>query len=128
MRLITLICVTVVALSLISCSTSKTGTSATGDDESSYVKVDQLSNHINSLPRLTVSNNVVINTSVSSFENSPSPLFVIDGIQMGREFSQILQVLDQNQKVSVEFITSSRATTRYGEEGRNGVLVINKQN
>lgn len=129
MRFISLPLVLLVAFTLISCSGSKSSTSSSDDDdESSYVQVDQLANYINSLPRLNVRGQNVFNTSVSSIENTTSPLFVIDGIQMGRDFGQILQVLDQNQKVSVEFLTSSRATTRYGEEGRNGVLVINKQN
>lgn len=128
MRVFTIICVAIVSLSLISCSTSKNGTSTKGDDESSYVEVNQLANHINTLPRLSVRGNNVMNTSVSSIQKSTSPLFVIDGIQIGRDFGQVLQLLDQNQKVSVEFLTSSRATTRYGEEGRNGVLIINKQN
>lgn len=130
MRLLTTIFAFIVTITLVSCSTSNnmsTSSSSSDNNENKYVRVDQLANHINTLPRLTVRGDNVINTTANTIEGTPNPLFVIDGVQMGRDFGQILQVLDQNKEVIVEFLSSSRATTRYGEEGRNGVIIIKTQ-
>lgn len=70
----------------------------------------------------------VINTSVSTFSGEVSPLFVLDGVQLGRDFSKIMLLLDEQQGVIVEFITTREATVKYGEAGKNGILIINKAN
>lgn len=127
MRLFSLVFTITISIALIGCSTSGTTTNSADNQEDSYVRVDQLANHIDTLPRLSVNGNNVINTTANTIQGTPNPLFVIDGVQVGRNFGRVLQLLDPNQEVSVDFLTSSRATTRYGEEGRNGVIIIKKR-
>lgn len=127
MQLFSKICVLVVSIALIGCATSKTNNSPEDKEEDSYVKADQLSSYINTLPKLTVRNNQVVNVSTSTFRGTTQPLIELDGVRMGRNFARVLQTLDNNQMVSVEFLSSSRATIRYGEEGRNGVLIIKRE-
>jgi hypothetical protein len=122
------------ALLLVSCSTSKTGTgiSSKNTDSSPLITARNLSNHITSLPRLQVrgsgSNVQVYNAAVSTIQGDTRPLFVLDGIQVGRDFSRVLSMLDEHQQLSVDFLKISRATIRYGESGRNGVVMIGFKN
>ena len=101
--------------------------SSSSDEANNTVRVTNLHNHIEAMPRLTFSREgEVINTSVTTFSTGSFPLFVLDGIQIGRSFRDLINLLDQNQFVSVEFLKSRRATVRYGEEGRNGVILIKR--
>lgn len=110
----------------IACTPSKKSTSS-AEKGDKYVEVDQLINYINRFPKLMVRGNEVYNTSASTIRGSTSPLFVVEGVQIGRRFSAVLRMLDQNKKVSVEFIPMSRATIQYGEKGNNGVVIIKYQ-
>lgn len=122
------------AFFLFGCSTSKNGTALPYNktDSEPLVTARTLSNHITSLPRLQVrgsgSNVQVYNAAVSTIQGDTRPLFVLDGIQVGRDFSRVLSMLDEHQRLSVDFLTISRATIRYGESGRNGVLLISFKN
>lgn len=112
------------------CSTSKTGSNSGINklDESTNVTAKTLSNYISSIPRLIVrgsgSNLQVYNASVSTIQKDNRPLFVLNGVQVGRDYSRVLSMLRENQNVEVDFLKISRATIRYGESGRNGVILI----
>lgn len=127
MRLFSLIFLLAATVTLMGCATSGNTTKSADRQDDSYVNVDQLANYIDTLPRLSVNGTNVVNTSRSTVEGTPNPLFVIDGVQIGRDFGQVLRLLDQNQQVKVDFLTSSRATTRYGEAAKNGVIIIKKR-
>lgn len=111
-------------------STNKTSSSKS-NSEDSLVLVKDLPRHINTIPRLTVRGSgtsaTVINTSVATSTGEYAPLIVLDGVTVGRSLARVMQILDQNQRVSVEFLSTRRATVRYGEEGRSGALIIKTQ-
>ena len=60
----------------------------------------------------------------SSFELSSSPLFVKDGVRVGRDFSQVYRMVSMNSVNSIRALNTSRATTFYGHEGYAGVIEI----
>jgi len=128
---ILLICVFVVA-----CSTTKEGSS--GSEEASQKlfegsragPTDQiLVNYLRTISRLKVSgspgNYFVVNRVSSTLEGDKRPLFVVDGVQMGRDFNRITNVVQLQSISSIEFVRANQATFKYGEAGRNGVVMIN---
>ncbi|MDZ7716559.1 MAG: hypothetical protein U5J95_10135 [Balneolaceae bacterium] len=115
----------------VACAGTGQTTGSSNSDEDSLVLVKNLPLHIDTLPRLSVSgtgaNARVINTSSSSIRGSNAPLFVLDGVTVGRNLGRVMQLLDQNQRVAVDFLSTRRATIRYGEDGKNGVILIKTQ-
>lgn len=115
----------------VACSTSNKTSSYGSDNNRTIVIAKNLPRYIDKLSRLTVrgsgDNLQVINTSANTITGTSEPLFVLDGIQMGRSLSQLMRLLDENQALSVEYLTTRRATIRYGEEGKNGVIILNRQ-
>lgn len=122
----------VLLLSVTACSTTNNRSGPLIDIRNSIIPARELPYHIDKISRLSVQgsgiNIKVINTSVSTFSGEVSPLFVLDGVQLGRDFSKIMLLLDEQQGVIVEFITIREATVKYGEAGKNGILIINKAN
>lgn len=115
-------------IATVACSTTQNSgkTSSSASSDSNVVLAKDLPRYIDSLSRLSVRGSEVINTSTSTISGTTAPLFVLDDIQIGRSFSQVMRLLNDNQAVSVEFLTTRRATIRYGEEGRNGVLILSR--
>lgn len=115
----------------VACSSSNKTSSASQSDKETIVLVKNLPRYIDKLPRLTVRGSgnslQVINTSANTITGPSEPLFVLDGVQMGRSLSQLMRLLDENQSLSVKYLTTSRATVRYGEGGKNGVIILNRQ-
>lgn len=118
----------IVLLATFACSTTQNSgkTSSSTSSDSNVVLAKDLPRYIDSLSRLSVRGSEVFNTSTSTISGTTAPLFVLDDIQMGRSFSQVMRLLNDNQAVSVEFLTTRRATIRYGEEGRNGVIILSR--
>lgn len=122
----------VLFLSLLSCSTTQNRdkASSSNTNNSNIVITQDLPRYLNNLSRLSVrgsgSSAEVTNTTVSTISGTTAPLFVLDGVQMGRSLSSIMRILDNNQAITVEFLTNRRATIRYGEEGRNGVIILER--
>lgn len=58
------------------------------------------------------------------------PLFVYDGVRMGRDYAQVNNAIDRASIKSIRVLSSLSETNFYGEDGRNGVIVIksNRQN
>lgn len=114
----------------VACSTVNRSSSSRSNDDS-IVLAKNLPRYIDNLSRLSVqgsgSNVQVINTSANTISGVSAPLFVLDDIQIGRDFSQVMRLLDTNQAVSVEYLTTRRATIRYGEAGRNGVILLSRE-
>ena len=52
------------------------------------------------------------------------PLFVLDGIRLGRGFTAVDGVVNVADISSVELLTSPTETAFYGREGGNGVIII----
>jgi TonB-linked SusC/RagA family outer membrane protein len=57
---------------------------------------------------------------VATINNSADPLFVVDGIRVGRS----IDFLNPNDVESLEVLKDASATAIYGSEGANGVIMI----
>ena len=61
---------------------------------------------------------------ISTFELSTSPLFIMDGVRVGRDFSQVYRMVSMNSVNTIKALNSSKATTHYGHDGYAGVIEI----
>lgn len=59
----------------------------------------------------------------ASIYGGTAPLFVLDGRQVGIDFSSVAQVVDPNQVSSIRVLKGPDASI-YGTRGANGVIVI----
>ncbi len=120
---------------LMSCATTSSTSSENRPNRSgSQVIVDNpslgLDVYINRLNGVRVQgtgqNAVVIVRGASSttIMSDPRPLFIVDGVNMGRDFSRIYRAVDMNKVSTIGVIQSSRATILYGHEGSNGAIEI----
>lgn len=115
-------------------ATSGTSSENRSSRSSSQVMVDNpnigLDVYINRLNGVRVQgtgqNAIVIVRGASSttIMSDPRPIFIVDGVNMGRDFSRIYRAVDMNKVSSVGVIQSSRATILYGHEGSNGAIEI----
>ncbi|NGP87253.1 hypothetical protein [Fodinibius halophilus] len=126
MRLTSTVLIIIFSFVIISCA--GTGNSTKPSSTDSYFTADKLKLRINRLPRITVRGNEAYNTISTTIKGTTKPLFVLDDVQMGRSLSRILNIVDKNEWVKIDFLGSSSATIRYGEEGKNGVIIISKKN
>jgi len=55
---------------------------------------------------------------------NPSPLFVVDGIPIGSSISSLNSMLTPIMVKEVKTIRGMQATSRYGDEGLYGVVII----
>ena len=78
------------------------------------------------------SSNMVIVRGVSSIIGTPNPLYVIDGVVIGKgadnaqmmESWNPLAVIDPNAIESVQVLKDASSTALYGSRGANGVIII----
>lgn len=78
------------------------------------------------------SSNMIIVRGVSSLKGTPNPLYVIDGIVIGKgadnaqmmESWNPLAALDPNSIESVSVLKDASSTALYGSRGANGVIII----
>lgn len=78
------------------------------------------------------SSNMVIVRGVSSLIGTPNPLYVIDGIVIGKgaDNAQIMEswnplaIIDPNSIESVNVLKDASATALYGSRGANGVIIV----
>ncbi len=86
-----------------------------------------LLDHIHSLPGVTVngdgSNAKIRVRGVNSFTNN-SPLFIIDGNDMGYDFASVNNLVSANNIKRVKLFKEPSETGIYGVRGANGVIVI----
>jgi hypothetical protein len=67
---------------------------------------------------------IVRGASSTTIMSDPRPIFIVDGVNMGRDFSRIYRAVDMNKVSTIGVIQSSRATILYGHEGSNGAIEI----
>lgn len=60
----------------------------------------------------------------STIQAESRPLFVVDGIRVGRDFSRVYNIVNMKNVHSIKVIKMSRATVLYGHDGSNGVIEI----
>ena len=116
-----------IVISIVGCA-STGQTTSNDEDKSNIVRVSNLSNYIETIPRLDFTGKgELVNRSTSTFADIGRILYIIDGVQVGSSYGRLLTLLDPNQNVEVKFLPGRRATIRYGEAGRNGALLITRR-
>ncbi len=61
---------------------------------------------------------------VSSVTGNNSPLFIVDGSQIGTSYSAVENAVDINDVASIRVMRSSEAMTMYGLTASNGAIII----
>ncbi len=131
--------IAVFALTLLGCGTytgaekekiqaHKKGTrpdNSVSDLEDNILLVD----YVRRLPGVMVSGregnySVTINGTVGSFTTNPSPLFVLDGVPMGRDINNLNESIPSAEIKHVRVIKDGASLSFYGVQGGNGVIII----
>jgi len=90
-----------------------------------------MSDFLRRIPGVQVSgqgNNVQVRVrGLSTISGDPSPLFVIDGVEVGNSYGDVA-FLDGNQIDKIRVLKDATSTSRYGFRGSNGVIVIKTKN
>jgi TonB-dependent SusC/RagA subfamily outer membrane receptor len=60
----------------------------------------------------------------SSFQGNNEPLFVVNGRRAGKGYRSVVNSVDVNDIDSIEVLKGPRASSTYGIEGSNGVIII----
>lgn len=88
----------------------------------------RLSHHLKRVPGLQVANNSggisVRIRGVTSIEGNNSPLFVINGSQIGYRYDAAEQSVDVENIDYINVLKGTKATSRYGSRGTAGVIEI----
>jgi len=71
---------------------------------------------------------VYVRGGAMSAKHTMQPLFIIDGINVGMGYSSTLNSVDVNQIKSIRVLRGPAQTAIYGEQGRNGVIIIKTKN
>ncbi|MFH5830901.1 TonB-dependent receptor plug domain-containing protein [Halalkalibaculum sp. DA3122] len=120
------------ALLISGCGTSGNGV---GKSESAFnssrVVVDNpsidLTDYLRRIPGVQVTghgaNARITIRGINTFLGNPSPLFVIDGIRIGRDFSSVYGFININDIGSIEVLKGPEASA-YGVEGGGGVVLF----
>jgi outer membrane cobalamin receptor len=62
---------------------------------------------------------------MSTMTSGTSPIFIVDGVNMGTSYSRANQAVDPSALHKVKVLKSLAETTIYGLQGVNGVIVVN---
>jgi TonB-dependent Receptor Plug Domain len=96
--------------------------SGSGRDYSSYTSLaDILRQQVG--VTVTASGNIQIR-GVNSITVDTRPLYVYDGIELGRSYQKANQAINLADIKSIRIIRDLNQLTTYGERGRNGVIYI----
>lgn len=108
---------------LSACSSSRPANGNKNFPEHTIIQVDHpvsLTNLLLQAPGVLVEEG--INPRV--FIRGRQPLFVLDGMQVGFNYGDILRMVDINTVAAVEILRNPSETFMYGRNGSNGVIVI----
>lgn len=122
------------AVALAGCSTSGQGVSSGVRNTNKEVYVDNpstdLTDYLRRVPGVTVNGNgpsaQITIRGVNTFMGSTSPLFVLDGVKVGRSFQAVYSQVNMHDVTSIEVLKGPDASV-YGVEGGNGVILIKYQ-
>ena len=120
----------VISLGWYGCSTSKSATESTESKEQLAEASQEslpLKDFLRRVPGVQVTgsgDNVQVRVrGLSTISGDPSPLFVLDGVEVGTSYQDVA-FLDGNQIDKIRVLKDATTTSRYGFRGSNGVIVI----
>ena len=103
-------------------------TSLDYNEKTSTILYTSLADRLRKIGGLTVSgtgNNVsVLVRGMSSIKFSNQPIYVIDGLNVGDNYARANGAIDVNQIKTIKVLKGPAQTARYGEVGKNGVILI----
>lgn len=128
MKGLRIICLLALALVVsINCETTKGVTGETLSDEERYEGIRQLSDYLRSTAGVEVRGSgddiTVLVRGVKSLTGDNNPLYVVDGVILGRDYGSAARAADQFAITRVNVIPPPRAGI-YGARGQNGVIEI----
>ena len=141
MKLTYILCFLTIMVFSIGCSSSKTATSDKQTVKNSVAYQNSkngsenrdnsisLQDHIRRLSGVQVSgegSNAIVRVRgmVSSINADSSPLFIVDGQQVGKSFAIVHNTLNINDIKRVRVLKDISGLSMYGFNGSNGVIVI----
>ncbi len=117
-----------VALALFALPACKTSTGAqVAKKDKPQREYQELADILRLQPSLQVrgqgSNVTVIVRGDKSFSQTSEPLYVLDGVPVGRSYNDVANTVDPRRVASIEVLTGARASL-YGTRGANGIILI----
>lgn len=133
--------IVVVIFGLIGCASSKNGTSSTEENYggTSEIQVDNpsvtLADYLRrvsgvqvygngSSARILIRGTETLGGGPDSGSVNSDPLFVINGVKSGRDFSRINDLVNMTEVTSIRVLKGIEASSSYGMQGGNGVIEI----
>lgn len=119
----------ITVLSIMSCATSGVDRSTSNLDQMLIENPDlSLLDYLRRVSGIQVSEigddvRVTIR-GAASVSGDNSPLFVVNGSQIGRNFSSVENIVDVKDVASIRVMRSSEAMTMYGMTASNGAVII----
>ena len=114
-------------LTLASCSVSGPTGLSQADGQNFYSRFNHLADALKGHPSLMVrgsgSQATVVFRKSGSIANE-SPLYVVDGMSLGRNYDQANRAINMQQVKSVRVLRSAVEVVAYGHLGANGVIEI----
>ena len=120
-----------------SCSSSQGGVASSSTNNSSkLVGEGQLNNNLADLLRKNTSLNIkgqhpnvnIDIRGINTIKGDSRPFFVIDGVSMGRSYAQANNAVNLNNVKRIRILKSLSELAVYGEDGVNGVIIIEHAN
>ena len=112
----------------LSCGSTQ-GAAGAGSDRPVYENFNSLADALRLQGGLQVvgsgSNAQVYIRGISTFKLNTQPLYIIDGTRLGNDYSIANASVNVKNIESIRVIKSKSDLTTYGEEGTNGVIIIN---
>ncbi len=106
----------------------KVKSSIDSHDNSSTILYDSLEDRLRKIGSVTVKgygDNLEVNIrGMSTATLAVGPIYIVDGVNLGRSYKRVNSGLDANQIKSIKVLKSLSQTSVYGEDGNNGVIVI----
>lgn len=129
---IKILLITVGLMFTVSCGSSENsnretvryGTTVQIDDPS--ISLDRYISRLSGVSVMGTGDRATIQVrGADSIELDSRPLFIIDGVRAGRDFSQIYRMINMANVESVQVMRPRRATQIYGTDGGFGAILIN---
>lgn len=117
-------------IEIVKVQNSKTNTDVNINSNTSAKADCNVSNATNTTVSTNVNGNVNTNITITNkngqqtIKINSDPLYIIDGVVIGNLSKDDTNSIDPNTIKSMTVIKSSEATVKYGEEGANGVILI----
>ncbi len=118
----------VLLVGFISCSSTQNTANTSKSHARDYARYTNLADVLRTQPGVVVKGyggnvNVTIR-GINSINLDTRPLYIVDNVPFGRDYSRVNDAVNPVNIKGINVLKSLAETNRYGEEGRNGVIMI----